>query len=278
MIHLHSLSDLRDWLTKNHNPAFVPTMGALHNGHLSLVRSAKETLKPVLVSIFVNPTQFGPNEDFAAYPRDDAGDAEKLASAGADAVFFPQREDIYPNGKMHPVPALPSVFAEAEGAIRPGHFGGVAQVLYRFFSLIQPSTAFFGQKDYQQALLVKWLIEALSFDVRLVVCPTVREESGLAMSSRNAYLSTEEKDAASTLSAALEQGKRLYEVGERDAGHIGKAVADEILQNPLFTAVDYAEVRDAEHFEKVSWIINPAVLVAAARIGKTRLIDNILIG
>lgn len=278
MIRISTLRELSQWLAEHPRPAFVPTMGALHDGHLSLVKAAKKTKRPVLVSVYVNPTQFGPHEDFLAYPRDEEGDAAKLENTGADAVFFPKKADMYPNDRLHPIPELPKVFSELEGEIRPEHFAGVAQVLYRFFQIIRPEAAFFGQKDFQQTVLVKWLVKTCGLETKIIICPTVREPSGLAMSSRNAYLSEAEREAAATLFRALQKGKKLFDHGEHDARNIIRGVEDEIKLRPFFSTVDYVDIRGAEYFEKVQWVAKPAVIVLAARVGKTRLIDNILIG
>lgn len=300
MKRIHNLQELSWWLAENPRPAFVPTMGALHDGHLSLVNAAKENLhsvsplipnpprsplvrgeekgRPILVSIFVNPTQFGPNEDFASYPRDIEGDIAKLAACGVDPVFLPEQQHIYPHDRLHPVPELPKAFSELEGAIRPGHFDGVAQVLFRFFQLIRPQVAYFGQKDFQQTVLVKWLVRTCKFDTEVIVCPIVRETSGLAMSSRNAYLSDEQRQNAATLFAALQKGKRLYEVGERDAKNIIRGVQDFLQTAAVFDEIDYVDVRGIDFFENVHWIAKPSALVAAVRVGKTRLLDNVIVG
>ncbi len=309
MKQIHNLQELSWWLAENPQPAFVPTMGALHDGHLSLLKAAKKNLSsisplslsppsppyqgggitnsayqreekshPILVSIFVNPAQFGPHEDFAAYPRDFEGDLAKLAAAGADAVFLPEQQHIYPGARLHQIPELPKIFTELEGAIRPGHFEGVAQVLFRFFQLIRPQVTYFGQKDFQQTVLVKWLVRTCKFETEIVICPIVRETSGLAMSSRNAYLSDEQRQNAATLFAALQKGKRLYEVGERDSRNIIRGVEGILETAGVFASVDYVDIRGVDFFENVHWIAKPSALVAAVRMGKTRLLDNMIVG
>lgn len=252
-------------------------MGALHEGHLSLIEFAKKLEKPILVSIFVNPTQFGPNEDLDRYPRDNEGDTKKLQNAGVDAVFFPTEAEIYPEGKTPKIPPLPSVFSELEGEIRPGHFLGVAQVLTRFFEIISPSDIFFGQKDYQQTVLVKWLISVLHIPSKIHVCPIVREETGLAMSSRNAYLQNEKRHVASVLFRSLAEGKALFGAGERDPRIIRNRVLEILMQEAEITSIDYVNIRDAETLEKIKTMNQLTVLLLAVRIGKVRLIDNMLL-
>lgn len=282
---IYSFSELSSWLLKNPNPAFVPTMGALHDGHLSLVREAKKSDKPVLVSVFVNPTQFGPNEDFEKYPRDQKGDAEKLVSAGADAVWFPENQDMYPEQSTVirsqlteiPIPPLPSVFSELEGEIRPTHFLGVAQVLQRFFDIIRPSSAFFGQKDYQQTVLVKWLVKSMNLPIRIVICPIVREVHGLAMSSRNEYLALEKRKAAGILYRSLQEVKRRFLVGERNPDVLAKGICSILGSKRHIDSIDYVEILSADTLEKISIIKNPVVVLLAVRIGRVRLLDNIIL-
>ncbi len=278
MKEIRSLQELSWWLAENPQPALVPTMGALHQGHLSLVEAAKESGQPILVSVFVNPTQFMPEEDFMAYPRDIEGDLAKLAATGADAVFLPEQKDIYPGDRAPNIPELPEAFGELEGEFRPNHFVGVAQVMFRFFQLIRPQVAYFGQKDFQQTVLMKWLTRTCKFDTEIAICPTVREANGLAMSSRNVYLSLSERERASLLYRALQKGQRSFSIGERDAKNILRGVRELLEAEPALTAIDYVDIRGAEFFEKVLWVAKPSVLVAAIRIGKTRLLDNVIIG
>lgn len=268
---------MQRWRSEQKDIAFVPTMGALHQGHLSLVESAKKTGLPILTSVFVNPTQFEPHEDFNEYPRDREGDCEKLKLAGVDAVFFPNVEEIYPHGEKPNIPPLPLVFSELEGAIRPNHFLGVAQVLFRFFTLLSPSDVFFGQKDYQQTVLVQWLVDTIPFPTKVHVCPIIREESGLAMSSRNAYLKDDKRKLASILFRSLAEGKALFGAGERDPRVVRDRVLEILHQEPSITSIDYVNIRDAKTFEKIETIETLTVLLLAVRIGNVRLIDNMLL-
>jgi pantoate--beta-alanine ligase len=276
---ISTLSELYSWLSHNENPAFVPTMGALHEGHLSLIRAAKETGKPVLVSIFVNPAQFAPHEDFSQYPRDPEGDLKQLKKAGADAVWFPSQEEIYPNRERPQVPVLPNIFSELEGEVRPKYFFGIAQVIIRLFQLVLPGTVFFGQKDYQQTRLIKWLIESthssVSSHIMLTICPIVREKYGLALSSRNNYLSQSQRETATILYKSLIVAKQAFQAGERLPEHLEK-IAQDTIQTQKEAHIDYVEVRDAQTLEKVSYIRKPVVMLLFVRIGGVRLLDNMI--
>ena len=275
---LRTLQELSHWLAEHPQPALVPTMGALHAGHLALIQAAQAIGQPVLVSIFVNPAQFGPDEDFADYPRDTEGDLAKLEAAAVDAAFLPHMAEMYPGNRKPKLPVLPEVFSELEGEVRPGHFAGVAQAVFRLFQLIRPQVAFFGQKDFQQTVLVRWLVRSCGFETQIEVVPTVRETSGLALSSRNAYLSEQERIAAASLYQALQAGQRRYAVGERNAEHLIRTVQQQLEAEPAFESIDYVDIRGPHFFDKVHWVAKPSVLVAAVRMGKVRLIDNVIVG
>ncbi|HYR11020.1 MAG TPA: pantoate--beta-alanine ligase [Longimicrobium sp.] len=252
--------------------ALVPTMGYLHEGHMSLVDRARELADWVAMSIFVNPMQFGPKEDLARYPRDLERDLEMARARGVDLVFAPEVEEMYPHGEPQ-VSVVPGALAERmEGAIRPGHFRGVLTVVAKLFGIFQPDVAVFGQKDFQQAALIRRMALDLDQGVRVEVAQTVREPDGLAMSSRNVYLSEEERERARALSRGLERSRALFAAGERDA---------EALRASLWNAMSvpgvepgYAEVVDPLTLEPVAQAAPGAVLLVAARVGRTRLIDN----
>jgi pantoate--beta-alanine ligase len=254
---------------------FVPTMGALHEGHLALVRLARQKASFVLASIFVNPTQFGPREDLSRYPRDLAGDVRKLESVGVDLVFAPDVGEMYPAGEQTRV----RVGALAEplcGASRPGHFEGVATVVAKLFAVVGPCTAIFGRKDYQQLLVIGRMARDLLFPVEIVGHPIVREADGLAMSSRNAYLSADERMRALALVRGLDRAARLYAGGERRARELERAAREPI--ESATSSIDYVEVRDRDSLGPLVELSGPAVLAVACRIGSTRLIDNLVLG
>jgi pantoate--beta-alanine ligase len=254
----------------------VPTMGALHDGHLSLVREARRMCDVVVVSVFVNPTQFGPGEDFEHYPRDLTKDAAMLTDYNVDFIFAPTREEIYPKGFSTYV-TVEGLSEQLEGASRPGHFRGVATVVTILLNTVRPDFAFFGQKDAQQTLVVKRLVKDLALDTEIVVLPIVREESGLAISSRNVYLSEDEKHAARILYRSLERAKAAYKDGERNAQRLAGIIRATIETEPG-ARLDYISVTDAESMEKLDKMDDRPVLVAvAARFGQTRLIDNIVL-
>jgi pantoate--beta-alanine ligase len=254
---------------------FVPTMGFLHEGHMALVRRVKEQADLTVVSIFVNPAQFGPGEDFARYPRDLARDCDLLASEGVDVVFAPEADAIYPAGATTfvEVAGLSDVL---EGRSRPGHFRGVATVVLTLFEIVRPDVAAFGQKDAQQVLVIRRMVRDLMLDVEVLVLPTKREEDGLALSSRNVYLSPEERRAARAIPRALEAARTLLAAGEKDAGALLGAARGPIEAEPLLR-IDYLELVDAERLEPVSRAHGEMLLVAAVFAGKTRLIDNLAI-
>jgi pantoate--beta-alanine ligase len=251
-------------------------MGALHEGHLSLVRASVAEGRFTVATIFVNPTQFGPAEDFTRYPRDLDRDRELLALAGAELAFAPDEGEIYPAGFSTFVEP-PSVGLPLEGKCRPGHFRGVATVVLKLFNLAQADAAYFGHKDYQQSLVVRRLVADLSVPIEIRVCPTVREPDGLALSSRNAYLSASERRQALALSQSLFAAEELVAGGERRA----KAVLEHmkhILGAAGIERIDYVAIADRETLADVSDLSRPAVALVAAHVGKTRLIDNLLIG
>jgi len=254
---------------------FVPTMGALHEGHLSLVREARCRAEIALVSIFVNPTQFGPNEDFARYPRDLDGDVAKVAGAGATHVFAPEVATMYPPGEQTRV-RVGALSEHLCGPHRPGHFEGVATVVTKLFAIAGPCVAVFGRKDYQQLAIIRRLVADLALPVEVVGHPIVREADGLAMSSRNAYLSPEERKKALAISASLRQAEEMFRTGTRDAGAIKKAVTDILLKEEGIN-VEYVDICDAMTLEDIPRLERKAVLAIACRVGKTRLIDNTLL-
>jgi pantoate--beta-alanine ligase len=255
---------------------FVPTMGYLHEGHLVLVRQARAENASVAVSIFVNPTQFGPNEDFKQYPRDPQRDLALLDREGVDLVFMPPVEEVYPLGFDKWV-EVGKIAERLEGASRPGHFRGVATVVARLFNIVQPDRAYFGQKDAQQLLVIKKMVADLALGLEVVAVPTVREADGLAMSSRNTYLSPEERGQAAVLCRALTLAQRLYAEGERDAESIRQKMTALIRKQPL-AQIEYISIANAETLEELEVVRPPALVSMAVRIGKTRLIDNVVLG
>src|ERR1700722_4074081 len=279
-----------DWMKQTSRAArdsgrsigFVPTMGALHEGHLSLVQAAAAAHKPVVVSIFVNPAQFGPKEDFARYPRQLDKDAAMLESAGADYLFAPEASDIYPHGFRTHVD-VEGFSDRLEGRVRPGHFRGVSTVVLKLLEIVQPQAAFFGRKDAQQARILRQMARDLNLDAEISVQPIVREADGLAMSSRNAYLSTEERRAAISLSRALAAAADTIKSGERNAGAIVQSACTVLEAQPLVKP-DYVELVDEENLEPVTLLGRACLLLIAARVGNpkgakppTRLIDNLLV-
>ena len=254
----------------------VPTMGFLHAGHLALIQAARENNQSVVVSIFVNPKQFGPHEDFAQYPRDLDRDLRQLEEAGVDLVFVPSVEEIYPPGFTTAVDVGP-MGERLEGASRPGHFRGVATVVIRLFNLVRPDRAYFGQKDAQQCVIVRRITRDLGLPVEIVVVPTVREADGLAMSSRNVYLTREERVAARALSASLRSVRATWEAGERDARRLKRVVRDVVGAEPLIH-LEYVSVANAETLEEVDVVEGRTLISLAATIGKARLIDNMSVG
>lgn len=253
----------------------VPTMGALHRGHLALVQRAKESCSPVLVSIFVNPKQFGPNEDFTKYPRAFEADSEKLAAAGVDSIFMPDTAEMYPNGFRTYV-SVEGLSERLEGRSRPGHFRGVSTVVMKLLEIVQPHFAYFGRKDAQQVRIISQMARDLNLDTEIVVCPIVREPDGLALSSRNAYLSADERRAATVLHRALDAAREELAAGARDALQLQTVLRRTLEAEPL-AAVDYAEIVDADTFEPVTRVARPCYALLAVFVGKTRLIDNLFL-
>jgi pantoate--beta-alanine ligase len=255
---------------------FVPTMGYLHEGHISLVRRALAECRSVAVSIFVNPTQFGPQEDFDRYPRDLVRDEKVLREAGVHLLFAPDAREMYPEGFSTYV-EVAGLGERLDGSSRPGHFRGVATVVAKLLNIVRPTKAYFGQKDYQQSVVVRRMVADLNFPVEVVVCPTVREPDGLAMSSRNVYLNPDERRAASVLYRALQAAKELWETGERSGPAIKNAAQRVLEQEPL-ARVEYVSVVHPDTLVELERIEDKAVVLLAVWIGTTRLIDNIIIG
>ena len=253
----------------------VPTMGALHEGHTSLIARAKEECSPLIASIFVNPKQFGPNEDFAKYPRAFESDSERLKHAGVDALFAPEAAEIYPKDFATYV-HVEGLSERLEGRSRPGHFRGVATVVMKLLQIVQPHRAYFGRKDAQQARLITQMARDLNLDSEIVVCPIVREPDGLALSSRNVYLNPEERKAATVLYRALKAAKSELGHGVREALHLKDVLHRTLGKEPL-ARVDYAEIMDAESFEPVVRVRKACYVLLAVFFGKTRLIDNLYV-
>ena len=255
----------------------VPTMGALHEGHLTLMREARKNCEVVIASVFVNPTQFGPNEDYEAYPRRFEEDCAKLETVGVDAVFHPEPEVMYPKDYMTYVNVEGDITGKLCGARRPGHFRGVATVLTKLFNLSRATDAFFGQKDAQQVVVVRRFVEDLNIPVNIHMVPIVREESGLARSSRNMYLSAQEKEAALVLSRSLKKAEQAFGEGEKKVETLKALVREEICQEKL-AEIDYVEIYSFPGLKEISDVTEPALLAIAVKIGKTRLIDNVILG
>jgi pantoate--beta-alanine ligase len=253
----------------------VPTMGALHEGHTALVKRARQECSRVIASVFVNPKQFGPKEDYKKYPRDLEKDAEKLSAVGVDALFAPDVTEVYPGGFRTYV-NVEGISERLEGRSRPGHFRGVSTVVLKLFEIVQPHFAYFGRKDAQQVQIISEMARDLNLDAEIVVCPIVREADGLALSSRNAYLSAEERKASTVLHRALVAVRNELSIGVRDAMQLQTTMLRIIEAEPL-AAVDYAEIVSADTFEPVVRVAKPSYAVLAVHIGKTRLIDNLLI-
>ena len=261
--------------SENRIVGLIPTMGALHEGHLALVKRARQECSEIITSIFVNPKQFGPKEDFAKYPRTFEADAEKLASAGVDAIFAPEPADVYPPGFRSYV-SVEGLSDRLEGRSRPGHFRGVATVVLKLREIVQPHFAYFGRKDAQQVRIISQMAGDLNLDTEIVVCPIVREPDGLALSSRNAYLKPDERKAATVLHRALIAGRDELAAGGRDSLLL-QTTLRKVLQAEPLAAVDYAEIVDADTFEPVTRVARPCYVVLAVFLGKTRLIDNLYI-
>jgi len=263
---------IKEWKKSGLSIGFVPTMGYLHEGHKSLVEQARKENDKVVVSIFVNPTQFGPNEDFEKYPRNLEKDEALCCSAGADLIFAPEVVEMYPMG--------PSAFVDVEGVTeglcgekRPGHFRGVCIVVSKLFNIVTPDRAYFGQKDAQQLAVIKTMVRDLNFDIEIIGCPIIREEDGLAKSSRNTYLSQEERIAARVLNRSLIKGKEALVKGEKDSKIIKDIIVKELNSESL-AKIDYVEIVDSITLKPINIIEKPLLTAIAVFVGKTRLIDN----
>lgn len=280
MIIIRTVKDMQrranDWRNEGKTIAFVPTMGYLHEGHLSLMREGREKADVVVVSIFVNPTQFGPNEDLDRYPRDFEGDEKKCREVGADAIYYPSVEEMYPRGYQTYV-NVTELSKGLCGAVRPGHFQGVATVCTKLFNAVKPHFAIFGEKDYQQLQVIRRMVKDLDMDLEIIGMPTVREPDGLAMSSRNKYLNKDERARAAYLFKSLSEARSAYEKGEREVAKLVEIVKEGLKRaNPC--EIDYIEIRDANDLTPIEKVNQPAVIAIAVKIGSTRLIDNIVLG
>jgi pantoate--beta-alanine ligase len=266
----------RGALAKGKSIGFVPTMGALHEGHMSLLRSSTEENDVTVASIFVNPTQFVPGEDFNRYPKDHKSDMEKISTLNVEAVFLPDVAEIYPKGFSTFIytGGIGNILC---GASRPDHFNGVATVVAKLFNIITPDRAYFGQKDFQQTVVIKKLVRELGFDTEIVVCPIVRESDGLAMSSRNAYLDEKQRKAALVLYESLKLGQKMIESGSVTAASSVKNAMSRIITSEPLAAIDYVTIVDIHTLEEVTTIKLPLAICIAAKIGNTRLIDNLIV-
>ncbi len=275
----HTIVEIREFVrqarAKGHSIGLVPTMGYLHEGHLELMRQAKKQCGTVIISIFVNPTQFGPGEDLESYPRDLDRDAGMAGAVGVDAIFNPGVEEIYPSGYCTYVD-VERITDRLCGASRPGHFRGVATVVTKLFNIVKPDYAYFGQKDAQQVLVIKRMVADLNMEVEVVTVPTVREHDGLAMSSRNVYLDPAQRQAALSLNRSLKRAVAEVRAGERDAARIRQLVVDIIKAEPL-AEIDYVEIYSHPDLEPVEAIKGPVLLALAVKMGRARLIDNIIL-
>ena len=274
---IHTVAEMSEAQREVARPlGLVPTMGALHEGHLSLVRRARDENSTVAASIFVNPTQFGPQEDYRSYPRDLDRDLALLEECGVDLVFLPEPEDMYPAGFDTWVD-LDRIASRLEGESRPGHFRGVATVVTKLFTIVRPDRAYFGQKDAQQAQVIRRLNTDLNLGVDPVIMPTVREPDGLAMSSRNAYLNPQEREAALVLSRSLHLAQDMHNEGITSASRIRDAMRELIQAEPL-AQTDYVSIADHDTLEELETLQTPALVSLAVRIGRARLIDNVVLG
>jgi pantoate--beta-alanine ligase len=260
---------------ENRIVGLVPTMGALHQGHLSLFKRARQQCSSVVASIFVNPTQFSPSEDFAKYPRPVASDTEKLENAGVHCLFLPDAKDIYPQNFSTYI-NVQGLSERLEGRSRPGHFRGVSTVVMKLFQIVQPQFAYFGRKDAQQAAIISRMTDDLNLDTEIVVCPIEREVDGLAMSSRNVYLQPSDRQAATILYRSLQAAQALLQNGSRDAPSLQSAMQS-VLKEESRAKIDYVEIVDAQTFEPLVHINRKAYVLIAAKFGETRLLDNMLV-
>lgn len=270
---IHTIKELREWRNSVQDVAFVPTMGNLHNGHLSLVAHAKQAAKHVVVSVFVNRIQFGEGEDFDQYPRTLEQDAEKLAKLDVDVLFAPDERELYPNGVQNYFVEPPALQNELCGAFRPNHFRGVTTVVSKLFHLVEPNIACFGKKDYQQLTIIRGMVADLNMNIRIIGVPIERDADGLALSSRNQYLSTDERAAAVFLYQQLQHIAQQLRSGSRDFTVLEQAATQTLTQHNW--RVDYVSIRDAGSLNTAQTQDTKLVILAAAHLGKTRLIDNI---
>jgi pantoate--beta-alanine ligase len=274
---IKTISEMRELRKTLPEPVgFVATMGYLHEGHISLVRKAKEENASVIVSIFVNPTQFGPNEDFEKYPRDIDGDLEILEEEGVDAVFAPEADEIYPKDFNSRVEVI-GITQKLEGNCRPGHFRGVTTIVNKLFNIVTPNKAYFGQKDAQQAIVINKMVKDLNMNLEVITCPTIREPDGLAMSSRNVYLRPEDRQSATVLYRALMLAKDLYQQGERNAETVRTEMV-RLIKTEEPARIDYVSVADPVTLDELDEISGKALVSLAVKFYKTRLIDNIVLG
>ena len=273
-----TVKEVRDivsgWKREGLSVGLVPTMGYLHEGHRSLIEKSVSENDRTVVSVFVNPIQFGPSEDLASYPRDLQRDMDVVGSAGGDLIFHPEPSEMYP-GHFTSFIDTSETTELLCGAVRPGHFRGVCTVVGKLFNIVIPERAYFGQKDAQQLATIRRFVRDLNFNVQIVACPIVRESDGLAKSSRNTYLSADERQAALVLSQSLQKGKALIDAGERDAAAVKEAIRAHLLTQPL-ARIDYVEVVDNENIRRVERISGSTLVAIAVYIGKTRLIDNFI--
>lgn len=278
---IETVKELREYLAGQRaagkTVGFVPTMGFLHEGHLSLIREAKAENDVVVVSDFVNPTQFGPNEDFESYPRNIERDTELALSAGADVIFYPSVSEMYPPESSTYVEVEGNITRVLCGASRPTHFRGVTTVVNKLFNIVEPNKAYFGQKDAQQVAVLTKMVKDLHMDIELIICPIVREPDGLAMSSRNTYLSAEERKQAVILNQALKKAKNAFANGEKDVVKLTGIITDKINEMPL-AVIDYVSILDFPSLKPIITIEKDALAAVAVKFGKTRLIDNEILG
>lgn len=273
---IESIKALREHLNGKTSVGFVPTMGYLHEGHLSLIAKSKKENQLTVVSIFVNPTQFAPGEDFETYPRDLDRDYNLAVSAGADVIFHPSVEEMYIPGSSTNVTVEGDITKKLCGASRPTHFKGVTTVVNTLFNIVKPHRAYFGQKDAQQAIIIKKMVRDLHMDVNVIVCPIIRESDGLAMSSRNTYLSKDERSQALVLSQGLKSASEAYDNGENDVTKLKKHIRDTIEAAPL-ARIDYIEILDGHDLSEITTASDNTLMAVAVFFGKTRLIDNVLL-
>lgn len=279
MILINSIQEMKSLRSKTQGTlGFIPTMGYLHEGHISLVQQSVKDNDSTVVSIYVNPTQFGPNEDFQSYPRDLERDLKLLENEHTDIVFFPSNDEMYPDDYYDYCTwvDVEKITERLEGEIRPGHFRGVATIVTKLFNIVQPDKAYFGQKDAQQALVIQRMVKDLNMNLEVIIMPTLREKGGLAMSSRNTYLNPEEREAATILYKALSLAKQLKEQGETGSTNIKNQMESMIKGEPL-AKLEYISIADTQTLKELSTLNRQSLVSMAVRFGKTRLIDNIII-